>query len=237
MLAIVNQGQVEPVLRRIALATQALLRSTVGVEEAAWHEPSLLPGWSRAHVATHICRNADALRGVIAAARLGDPAPLYPSSAAKFNDIERGAERTGLELHVDLDTSAGELANLCERVEDWMVPVRLLGGEFPLSVVALIRLHELTLHHLDLAVGFTWEDVELVPARWMLEWMILLLRDDESLPAIDIVSDAGVSASLGAVGERRTVSGPDAALWAWLTGRTNGDGVVDADGITFPLAG
>ncbi|NLE18275.1 MAG: maleylpyruvate isomerase, partial [Propioniciclava sp.] len=60
MLAIVNQGQVEPVLRRIALATQALLRSTVGVEEAAWHEPSLLPGWSRAHVATHICRNADA---------------------------------------------------------------------------------------------------------------------------------------------------------------------------------
>ena len=112
--------------------------------------PSLLPGWSRAHVASHISRNADALRRVIAAARDGEPAPLYPSSAAKFNDIERGSERSGLELHVDLDTSAGELANLCERVEDWLVPVRLIGGEFPLSVVTLIRLHELTLHHLDL---------------------------------------------------------------------------------------
>ena len=66
---------------------------------------------------------------------------------------------------------------------------------------------------------------------------ILLLRDDESLPAIDIVSDAGVTASLGAVGERRTVTGPDAALWAWLTGRTAGEGVTDAEGITFPLAG
>ena len=237
MLSIVNQGQIDPVLKRIAIATQALLRSTVEIEEAAWREPSLLPGWSRAHVATHVCRNADALRGMIAAAKAGDPAPLYPSAAAKFNAIERGAERTGLELHVDLDTSAGELANLCERIEDWMVPVRLMGGEFPLSVVTLIRLHEISLHHLDLDVGFTWEEVDLVPARWMLEWMILLLRGEEALRAIDIESDAGVTASLGAVGERRTVSGPDAALWAWLTGRTNGDGVVDADGITFPLAG
>ena len=237
MLAIVNQGQVEPVLKRIAIATQGLLRSTVAIDEAEWQAPSLLPGWSRAHVATHICRNADALRGVIAAARVGDPAPLYPSAAAKFNAIERGSERTGLELHVDLDTSAGELANLCERVEDWMAPVRLLGGEFPLSVVTLIRLQELSMHHLDLEVGFTWEDVDLVPARWMLEWMLLLLRDDASLPAIDIVSDAGVTASLGSVGERRTVSGPDAALWAWLSGRTTGDGVVDAEGLTFPLAG
>ncbi len=237
MLAIVNQGQVEPVLKRIAMSTQGLLRSTVEVDEADWQEPSLLPGWSRAHVATHICRNADALRGVIAAARVGDPAPLYASSAAKFNDIERGADRTGLELHVDLDTSAGELANLCDRVEDWMVPVRLLGGEYPLSVLTLIRLHELSIHHLDLQVGFTWEDVDLVPARWMLQWMLLLLRDDASLPAIDIVSDAGVTASLGTVGERRTVSGPDAALWAWLTGRTSGEGVVDAEGLRFPLAG
>ncbi len=237
MLAILNQGQVEPALRRIATATQALLRHTLDLEEAAWHAPSKLPGWSRAHVATHVARNADALRRVIAAARLGDPDPLYPSPAAKFNDIERGAERTGLELHVDLDTAAGELANLCERVEDWLVPVRLLGGEFPLSVVVLVRLHELTLHHIDLDTGFTWEDVDLVPARWMLEWMILLLRDDPSLPAVDIVSDAGVTASLGEAGERRTVTGPDAALWAWLTGRASGEGLVGADGLTWPLAG
>lgn len=240
MLAIVNQGQVDPVLKRIAISTQALLRSTVAIEDADWRAPSLLPGWSRAHVATHICRNADAVRGVIAAARQGDPAPLYPSSAAKFNDIERGAVRSGLELQVDLDTSAGELANLCDRVQDWMVPVRLLGGEFPLSVYTLVRLHELSMHHLDLDVGFTWEDIDLVPARWMLQWMLLLLRDDPTLPAIDLVSDSGVTASLGSMSSlraRHTVTGPDAALWAWLTGRTAGEGVPDADGVTFPLAG
>lgn len=237
MLAIVNQGQVDPALKRIAIATQALLRRTLDFEADDWLAPSLLPGWSRAHVVTHVARNADALRRLIAAARAGDPVPLYPSTTAKFDDIERGAERSGLELHVDLDTSAGELANLCDRVEDWMVPVRLPGGEFPLSVVTLIRLQELTLHHLDLDAGFTWEDMDLVPARWLLEWMLLLLRDDPALPAVDLVSDAGVTASIGGTGERREVSGPDAALWVWLTGRTDGSGLSGAEGITWPLAG
>ncbi|MDO5533376.1 MAG: maleylpyruvate isomerase family mycothiol-dependent enzyme [Propionibacteriaceae bacterium] len=237
MLAIVNQGQVQPVLKRIALASQAMLRHTLAFDEAAWQSPTLLPGWSRAHVVSHVCRNADALRNVIAAARTGDPAPLYSSAAAKFNDIERGSERTGLELYVDLDTSAGELATLSERVEDWTIPVRLLGGEFPLSVVTLVRLNELYLHHIDLAAGFTWEDIDLVPARWLLEWMLLLMRDDATLPAVEIISDAGLTAPLGQVGQRRPVSGPDPALWAWLAGRSDGDGLVGAEGITFPLAG
>lgn len=237
MLAILNQGQVEPVLKRIAIATTALLRDTLDLEPEDWLADSLLPGWSRAHVVTHVARDADALRRLISASRTGDPVPLYSSEGTKFNDIERGAERGGLDLHVDLDTSAGELARLCERVEDWTVPVRLQGGEFPLSVVTLIRLQELTQHHLDLRTSFSWADLEPVPARWLLEWVLLLLRDDASLPAIDIVSDAGVTASLGSGEDRRVVSGPDAALWAWLIGRTDGEGLTDSDGITFPLAG
>ncbi|QIK72983.1 maleylpyruvate isomerase family mycothiol-dependent enzyme [Propioniciclava coleopterorum] len=253
MLAILNQGQVGPPLKRIALATQSLLRDTIELDEEQWRSASLLPGWSRAHVATHIARNADALRRLIAASLSGDPAPLYPSASLKYNDIERGAERSGLDLHVDLDTAAGELARLMDRVEDWMVPVRLPAGEFPLSVVTLIRLQELILHHLDLNTDFSWQDVDPIPAGWLLEWTVLLMRDDPSLPAVDISSDAGVTASLGGVGERRAVSGPDAALWAWLTGRTDGDGLTwevdgssDADEddeldspapITFPLAG
>lgn len=237
MLAIVNQGQVDPVLRRIAEATQALLRDTITLPDEAWHEPSLLPGWSRAHVATHLARNADALRILITATLAGDPTPLYPSASAKFNAIERGAERSGLELQVDLDTSAGELARLCDRVDDWLLPARLPDGEFPLSIITLIRLQELTLHHLDLDCGFTWEGVDIVPGTWLLQWLVLLMRDDVSLPAVDITSDAGLSASLGGRGERRAVEGPDAALWAWLAGRTAGEGLAGASGVRFPLAG
>lgn len=237
MLSILNQGQVEPALKRIADATSALLRDTIAIDDDAWHAPSLLPGWSRAHVASHVARNADALRVVISATMSDDPAPLYPSANAKFNAIERGAERDGLELQVDLDTSAGELARLCDRVEDWTAPARLPDGEFPLSVVTLIRLQELTLHHLDLDCGFGWEDVHIVPARWLLQWLLLLMRDDESLPAVDIESAAGETASLGGTGERRLVTGSDAALWAWLAGRTDGSGLTGAEGVRFPLAG
>lgn len=237
MLAILNQGQVGPVRKRIAIATQSLLRDTLTLDDADWRAPSLLPGWSRAHVATHIARNADALRRAIAAARSGDPTPLYPSETVKYNDIERGAERGGLDLQIDLDTSAGELANLGDRVEDWMVPVRFLGGEFPLSVTTLVRLQEVSMHHLDLDCGFSWDAIEPVPARWLLQWMLLLVRDDPTLPAVDVTSDSGESARIGGVGVRTEVSGPDAALWAWLTGRTQGDGLTGADGIVFPLAG
>ena len=164
----------------------------------------------------------------------------------KFNDIERGAERTGLELHVDLDTAAGELARLMERVDDWQVPVRLPAGEFPLSVITLIRLQELTLHHLDLDAGFRWQEVDPIPGGWLLQWTLLLMRDDPMLPAVDVTSDSGVTASLGGFGERVTFSGPDPALWAWLTGRTAGDGLAwtpatHADDsrapVVFPLAG
>ncbi len=246
MLAILNQGQADPALRRIALATQSLLRDTIELDEEQWRAPSLLPGWSRAHVATHIARNADALRRLIAATLAGDPAPLYPSASLKYNDIERGAERPGIDLHVDLDTAAGELANLMDRVEDWTVPVRLPAGEFPLSVVTLIRLQELILHHLDLRTAFSWQDVDPIPGGWLLHWTTLLMRDDASLPAVDIASDNGTTASIGGVGERRAVSGPDAALWTWLTGRTEGEGLTwdgqepdaasDAP-IVFPLAG
>ncbi|WP_232548621.1 maleylpyruvate isomerase family mycothiol-dependent enzyme [Propioniciclava soli] len=237
MLAILNQGQVEPALKRIAEATQALLRDTIAIDDDAWHAPSLLPGWTRAHVATHIARNADALRVVISATMAGDPTPLYPSENAKFSEIERGAERDGLELHVDLDTSAGELARLCDRVPDWRLPVHLPGGEFPLSVATLIRLQEITLHHLDLDCGYRWEDIEAVPAHWLLQWIALLMRDDPTLPAVDVTSDAGETFGIGAGEPRVTVSGPDAALWAWLAGRTSGEGVTGAEGLVFPLAG
>ena len=42
-------------------ATQRLLGDTIAISEQAWQEPSRLPGWTRAHVAAHLARNADAL--------------------------------------------------------------------------------------------------------------------------------------------------------------------------------
>ncbi len=237
MLNLVNQGQVEPVRRRIAEATQRLLGDTIRLSDEQWRAPSLLPGWSRAHVATHVARGADAMREALAASRAQQTQPLYPSPQEKYAALERGAERSGLDLQIDLDTSAGRLALAYEHVEDWSLPIRSPNGEYPASVMPLIRLQELVLHHIDLDCGYRWADIDLIPARWLLQWLVLLLRDDETLPVVDITSASGVTASFGGTGIRRHVSGPDAALWVWLAGRSDGDALTGADGLRWPLAG
>ena len=51
----------ETVRKRKLEATQRLLGDTIGMDEDQWRAPSLLPGWTRAHVAVHLARGADAL--------------------------------------------------------------------------------------------------------------------------------------------------------------------------------
>src|SRR3954451_11927657 len=45
----------------LAAANRRLLGDTIAVDHADWRAPSGLPGWTRAHVATHLARHADAI--------------------------------------------------------------------------------------------------------------------------------------------------------------------------------
>lgn len=235
MRDIIRLGQVEPVRKRLSESTQSLLGDTIVLTDEQWAEPSLLPGWSRAHVATHVARGADALTHLVRARLVDRPRRLYESEASRLSDIERGSERSGLDLQIDLDTSAGALDDVLDEVTDWHALVALPVGELPLAAVTLARLHEVCIHHLDLGVGWSPARLDPVPARWLLQWAALLLHDVPALPAVEIESASGVTESFGAAGERVTVSGDDAALWAWLTGRADGASVDGADGISFPL--
>src|SRR5690349_12491230 len=94
----------------LAAATQRLLGDTISVTDDDWRGPSRLPGWSRGHVATHIARQADALGRLVAWARTGERQAMYASDEQRDAEIEAGSGRSGLDLQVDLDTSAGRLA-------------------------------------------------------------------------------------------------------------------------------
>ncbi len=59
-------------------ATQALLGDTIRLGDDQWQEPSDLPGWTRAHVATHIARNAEAFVAAVEALLAGRPADALP---------------------------------------------------------------------------------------------------------------------------------------------------------------
>ncbi|WP_316667833.1 maleylpyruvate isomerase family mycothiol-dependent enzyme [uncultured Propionibacterium sp.] len=218
-------GDTRLVRRRKLEATQQLLGDTIMIEEEAWHEPSALPGWSRAHVATHLARSADALARLAEFAPDGVGIPLYLSDRDRFTDIERGAERRALDLQIDLDTSAGRLHRSFNKigVSPGTTLVGLGGGRLVrLDLLPLARLREVLLHHVDLDCGFSIIDADDDIARWVLGWTCYWLTDDENLPALQIESTSGFHARLGARGRPIPVGGSDALLLGWLTGRLPG---------------
>jgi maleylpyruvate isomerase len=229
----VFSAPVETVRKRNLEATQRLLGDTIGMDNDQWRTPSLLPGWTRAHVAVHLARGADALVRLIHTAPTNPDAPMYPDPQTRFTDIERGVERSGLALQIDLDTSADELHTALDHVTHWTDPITLMGRSLTMAQVPMARLREVVLHHIDLACGFSFADIDPVPARWLLQWD--LSARPTNGPRVRIASDSGITAEFGVEGAQRTVRGSDAHLWGWLTGRSAPDNVEGADGLQLPL--
>jgi maleylpyruvate isomerase len=198
--------------------------------------PSLLPGWTRGHVLTHLARNADALVNLLTWARTGVETPMYPSRQVRDQGIEAGARRPAAEHRADLaDAHARFMAAAAQLgEEDWHA--RLRWGyddrEGTAEVVPWLRLVELEVHHVDLDLGYT-------PAHWGEQFVRrqlartledYRLRDD--VPAITLTAtDEDVEHVLGPDGSapggagRPVVAGPQAALLAWLIGRSDGAGL------------
>jgi len=147
---------------QIDQATQRLLDVSRVIPEAELRVPSLLPGWTRAHVLAHVARGADAMRNLLIGARTGQDRPAYASEEARDADIERGARVTAKVLLADLADSAMALRTMARRLPDeaWRVPVRLAGSApFPAAELLTRRLVEVELHHCDLDAGYG-------PADW-----------------------------------------------------------------------
>src|ERR1017187_7981403 len=84
-------------LDRLGAATARLLATSAGFTDAQVREPSLLPGWTRGHVLSHVARNADSLGNLLRGAATGAQIPMYASTQARDADIEAGAGRGAAE--------------------------------------------------------------------------------------------------------------------------------------------
>ncbi len=91
-------------------ATAALVTDLAGLTDAQVGEPSLLPGWSRGHVLTHLARNPEGGTKLLTWARSGVPSYEYRSVAARAQAIEDRAGRPASELSEDVQRTADELA-------------------------------------------------------------------------------------------------------------------------------
>jgi maleylpyruvate isomerase len=243
-------GRLAELRTLLTTATQRLLGSTIVVTDAQWAGPSRLPGWSRAHVASHLARQADAFGRLAEGAARGVPQAMYTSPEARAAEIDDGAGRTGLELQTDLDTSAERLTEAFERLDHvdtgtgsgagpgtagWAAPVELRGGlVVPARLLPVGRLFEVEIHHVDLDVGYEVEQIEPEVAEWLMEWVGFRARVRDEFPRVELRADSGFTTTVGQVGPGLVVEGPAAALVGWLTNRLEPDAVAGTRGLRLP---
>ena len=230
--------QLETLRGLVRTATQRLLGDTILVNDEQWRAPSRLPDWTRGHVATHIARHADALVRLTQWARSGERQDMYPSPEYRANEIEAGAGRSGLDLQIDLDSSAGGLNSAFEELDAadaWDAVVEMRGGiKVPARLLPLARLLEVVIHHVDLDIGYEIVDIDTQTAEWLLEWCAFRFRDREDFPKLELTSDSGLTATVGTVGEPVAVSGSSVGLVGWLLSRTDGSAITGAGGLQLP---
>jgi len=185
--------------------------------------PSLLPGWTRGHVLTHVARNADSMVNLLTWARTGVVTPQYPSREKRNADIEAGADRTWEVLIADVRDSAARFATAADALDadTWAGHLDLPNGPTPVALLSWRRLREVEVHHVDLGAAYT-------PAEWPESFAHRLLHDVAG--GLDDISltlrpDAlGHPVSVGDGGPP-DVHGPAYALAAWLAGRSPGTGL------------
>ncbi|WP_170285988.1 maleylpyruvate isomerase family mycothiol-dependent enzyme [Nocardioides rubriscoriae] len=206
----------------LQVATDRLLRAVDALDDAAYAGPSLLPGWSRAHVVAHLALNAEALAGVLHGVIEGRPVAMYPGAEARDHDIDVLAAATPGALRFRLHAATAAFADAVTTVpEDRLGTVveRTPGSDrtFPAGAVGSMRLHEVEIHHADLAIGYTAAD-------WSPDFAVRVVdRFAPQVRATLVATDAGRTWEGGTAAP--TVSGTAAALGWWLTGRGEGDGL------------
>ena len=199
-------------------------RAAEGLSDADAAAPSGLPNWTRAHVLTHLARNADALVNLLNWARTGVPTPMYASPAQRQADIEAGAGRSATALRADLNEASKRLAEAVAEMRpgDWRATVRTAQGrEVPASLVPWLRTREVWLHAVDLATGIRMTDVppDLVDA--LLDDVTAGFASRADSPALLLRAiDRDRSWSVVRPGaEPVEITGTAADLLGWLTGR------------------
>lgn len=210
-------------LALLAHETSLLMRTAAGLDEETIHLPSLCEGWTRAHVLSHIARNADALGNLVGWAVTGTPRAMYDSPEARDADIAAGSTRGFAEIFTDLEDSAARfataatgLAGAPELVEVEMRRGRkVLGGRLP-----TLRLMEVVVHHVDLDAGFTFADADPGFVKRAVAISVERMKASGEAPSVTLIGDEGDTWSID--DGHQVVTGSNAALLLWLT---RGDGV------------
>ena len=223
-----------PNLVEMVMASTRFLGALSDLTDDDMRAPSLLPGWTRGHVVTHLARNADGLCRLLHGAETDQPQYMYDSREERDAAIEAGAHRTAHELRVDASASAGRfiqaINELDVRHEDTPVSRGPGDASFPAREVPTHRLVELQVHHADLDIGYGPEDWSPAFCDLLLS---LVVPDRAGGPTMTLRAlDTAGAWQYGGAGTGPTVEGRACDLAWWAIGRGDGSGLrSDADAL------
>lgn len=218
-------------LAALRASTATLL---AGLDAEQWsdadvHAPSLLPGWRRGHVLTHLARNADGIVVTLEGGLRGEVLARYPAGPqGRAADIDAGADRTAAELLIDVRQSAERLDRAYTAVAaapgGWALATE---KQRPASAWLLARWQEVEIHHVDLRGAYTAERWPPLFVQTLLPRLMAGLGDRATTPLhVQVTADGSVTTDLpgtewrvGSGRDQLDVRGPDWALVAWLIGR------------------
>jgi maleylpyruvate isomerase len=224
-------GHVQSLVRTLEMlqeSTADLVASAGQITDEQARGPSLLPGWTRGHLLTHVARNAEGGTRLLGWARTGVPSYEYRSVAARAAAIAEGAGRPAAVLAEDVRATAAAFAEAAAAVPPgaWQHLVTwTTGQQTPAGMIARSRLGEVLIHHVDLDTEYgagSW------PAGFVAEMIGLVagaFRENPLVPtALRLAAtDTGRAYQTGAAtADGVAVSGTESDLLAWLLGRSGG---------------
>jgi maleylpyruvate isomerase len=193
----------------LSQAGHARLIATVErVTDEEARSASRLPGWTVAHVLTHLARNAEGHARRLEGALRGEDVPRYRGGPAeRQSEIDEGSRRSAQEILADLYASQSRLDVVWDRsVAAGWPNAGLLGDDhWPTTASPARRLREVEIHHVDLGLGYQ-------PSDWPDEYV------RSELPKL-----------LATVPSRLQRADDARALLSWLSGRQSIPAAIDLD--------
>lgn len=226
-------------IEALHLSDQRVVRTVDSLSAEQWAGPSLLPGWTRAHVVAHLALNGEAFAGALHGLLVDRPVPMYLSEERRSTDID-DLSRTpydAIRERFFAATSRFRAVATSLHSRDWEREVpRVPGGPtWPARDLLGARQREVEIHHADLDAGYTHRDW---PADFCSQLLDQVSGDHADSPDSEDFSvratDLGNTWPVGAEGP--IVTGTAADLGWWLVGRGQGDGL-STEGGQLPRLG
>ncbi len=213
-------------LAQVDAATVRYLATCARIDDATYAAASVLPGWSVAHVVSHVASNATGIDRAIKAALAGDPVPwVYETNESRDAEIDARAGWPVDRLRALNEESTHQLtASFAAVTTQWetLLPRVIDGPAWSIADWAGARWREVEIHHTDMGVGYTHHDWDDAFVRYLTK--VAVFDREPELPLTLRTTEGDIDIAGGG----QVVEGSLRDLVWWLIGRGGGEGVTSS---------